>query len=129
FSPTGTLGWRLSEENFIKDNLTFIDDLKLTGTYASLKQDLDINAHYLYAGNFGNQEGLGGWFTWRDGASGGYTTMSGRGANLNLTFVNRDEVRVGFESSLFGNRLHLNANYFRSEERRVGKECRSRWAP
>jgi len=113
FSPTGTLGWRLSEENFIKDNLTFIDDLKLTGTYASLKQDLDINAHYLYAGNFGNQEGLGGWFTWRDGASGGYTTMSGRGANPNLTFVNRDEVRVGFESSLFGKRLHLNANYFK----------------
>ena len=25
--------------------------------------------------------------------------------------------------------MKLNRNYFRSEERRVGKECRSRWSP
>ncbi|MCA5004621.1 SusC/RagA family TonB-linked outer membrane protein [Sphingobacterium bovistauri] len=113
FSPTGTIGWRVNEENFIKDNVSFINDLKLTGSYASLKQDLDINGHYLYSGNFGNQDGLGGWFTWRDGASGGYTTMSGRGANHDLSFVTRDEIRAGFESSLFNNSLIISANYFK----------------
>ncbi len=31
-SPTATLGWRISEEDFFKDNVSFVDDLKLTAT-------------------------------------------------------------------------------------------------
>src|SRR3712207_7435184 len=38
---------------------------------------------------------------------------------------------TGFSGSYFGGGLVLDdfALYFRSEERRVGKECRSRWSP
>lgn len=121
-SPTVTLGWRLSEEKFLKNAAPFIDHLKLTASYASLNQDLDITGfrangttptdYYLYAGFYGNDGNLGGWYPWRDGASGGFTTLSGRGSNPNLSFVKRKEVRAGLEASLFKNLITLDANYF-----------------
>lgn len=119
FSPSATLGWRISEEGFFKDQISFIDDLKLTASYSSLKQDLDITDYYLYHENYGNStaEGaLGGWYQWRDGGStggGGATVLSGRGANPNLTFVERKEFRAGLDASLLNNSIQVNANYFR----------------
>ncbi len=119
FSPSATLGWRVSEEDFFKENVSFVDDLKLTASYSSLKQDLDISGYYLYRENYGNStaEGaLGAWYQWRDGGTtggGGATVLSGRGANPNLTFVERKEFRIGLDASLLNNRIQLNANYFR----------------
>ena len=89
FSPSVTLGWRLSKEKFMK-NVDFVDDLKVTASYANLHQDLDIASYYMYQGYFFYSPN-DGWFQWRDKAAGGPTS--------------------------------------RSEERRVGKECRSRWSP
>ena len=45
-----------------------------------------------------------------------------------------DEVRIGSNSVIvspvtIGNRVTTGAGLTRSEERRVGKECRSRWSP
>src|SRR5690606_34352779 len=94
-SPTATLGWRISEEDFFKNSLSFVDDLKLTATYSSIKQDLDITSgssdYYLYQGNWTHT----GWYQWRDGVAGGWTALSGRGGNPNLTFVERREFRAG----------------------------------
>ncbi|MEI6945653.1 SusC/RagA family TonB-linked outer membrane protein [Paraflavisolibacter sp. H34] len=121
-SPTLTMGWRISDEGFFKNNVSFVDNLHLSASYASLNQDLDITGfrpdgttptdYYLYAGFYGNNSSLGGWYPWRDGASGGFTTLSGRGDNPNLTFVQRNEVRAGLDASLFHRLLNLNANYF-----------------
>lgn len=112
-SPTATLGWRISEEDFFKNSLSFIDDLKLTATYSSVKQDLDITSsssdYYLYQGNWTHT----GWFQWRDGVAGGNTSLSGRGGNPNLTFVERKEFRAGLDATLLNRTLNLNVNYFR----------------
>ena len=116
-SPTATLGWRISEEDFFKNSVSFVEDLKFTASYAALKQDLDITSgetdYYLYSGNYGNNSMLGRWYQWRDGVAGGWTTLSGRGANPNLTFVERREIRAGLDASLFSRIVSLNANYFR----------------
>ena len=121
-SPSVTLGWRISDEGFFKNAVSFVDNLKITAAYTSLKQDLDITGtrpnssiptdYYLYAGTFGNDGNLGGYYQWRDGASGGFTTMSGRGSNPNLTFIQRNEVRAGLEASLFKSLITLDINYF-----------------
>lgn len=108
-SPTVSLGWRISEEDFFKNNISFINDLKLTATYGSIKQDMDINGYYLYQVNFDNK---GGWYQWRDGVAGGWTTGSKRGDNPNLTFVQRNELRFGLNASLLNNLITLDANYF-----------------
>ncbi len=116
FSPTATVGWRLSEERFFKDNVSFVDDLKFTASFASLKQDLDITSttdYYLYEGYYSNNSTLGRWYQWRDGVAGGWTVLSGRGSNPNLNFVERKEVRVGLDASLFQRLITVNANYFK----------------
>jgi len=39
FFPSYSLGWRISEEGFIKDNLDFIDNLKIRASYGNLGTD------------------------------------------------------------------------------------------
>jgi len=122
-SPAVTLGWRLSDEGFFKNNVSFVDNLKINASWASVNQDLDITGvkpntntptdYYLYQGYYGNSGDLSGWYQWRDGASGGSTTMSGQGANANLTFIKRQEYRVGLDASLFKGTITMDANYFK----------------
>ncbi|MBO9660624.1 MAG: SusC/RagA family TonB-linked outer membrane protein, partial [Chitinophagaceae bacterium] len=121
-SPTVTLGWRISQEDFFKDNVSFIDDLKLTGSYGVIKQDIDITGtkqngvatdYYLYSGYYGNNSVLGGWYQWRDAAAGGWVaTMSGQGENPNLNFIERKEYRAGMQASFLKNLINLEVNYF-----------------
>ncbi len=110
FSPSVTLGWRLSKEKFMK-NVDFVDDLKITASYANLHQDLDISSYYMYQGYFFYSPNEG-WFRWRDDAAGGPTSVSKRGSNPNLSFITRNEFRVGIDASLFNRLLKVNANYF-----------------
>lgn len=112
-SPTATLGWRISEEDFFKNKVHFVSDLKLTASYSSLKQDLDITSgsvdYYLYRVNWTTTN----WVQWQDGTSSGYYAQAANGANPNLTFVERKEFRAGLDASVFKNVLNLNINYFR----------------
>lgn len=112
FSPTLSLGWRLSEESFFKDNLSFFNNFKLATSYGSLHQDIDIANYYMYQGYFVND---GGWYQWRDGVAGGNTTGSRQGENLNLSFIKRNEFRIGLDAGLFDNLITLDANYFRQD--------------
>ena len=105
FSPSVTLGWRLSKEKFM-ESVGFVDDLKITASYAKLHQDLDISDYYMYFSY------KGGWFQWYDGTVGGNTTGSKRGDNPNLDFITREEVRAGIDATLFNRLLRINANYF-----------------
>jgi TonB-linked SusC/RagA family outer membrane protein len=113
FSPTLTLGWRISDEDFFKNHVSFVDNLKFTASFANLHQDLDIidgtTEYYMYQGYYDDR---GGWYQWRDNAAGGWTTASKRGSNPDLTFIQRKEFRAGIEASLLKNFITLNANYF-----------------
>jgi TonB-linked SusC/RagA family outer membrane protein len=120
-SPSVTVGWRISDESFFRDNISFVDNLKIAASYASVKQDLDITGvrpdgnptdYYLYESYFGNSGSLAGWYPWRDGVGGGFTTLSGRGGNPDLTFIKRNEFRAGLEASLLNRLITLDANYF-----------------
>ncbi len=112
FSPTVTLGWRLSDEEFLND-VSFIDNLKLTASYAKLNQDIDIqdgdDSYYLYQGYYSDNS----YFNWRDGTMGGAIgVLSKRGSNPDLDFVSREEIRVGLEGALLENKVLFDINYF-----------------
>ncbi len=111
FSPGVTLGWRIGQENFIRENVSWIDELKLTASAAKLHQDIDIDGWYLWKGYYA-YKGDGGWWTWHDGGAGGNTSMPKRADNYDLTFITREEIRVGLETRLFNDLLSLNANWF-----------------
>jgi TonB-linked SusC/RagA family outer membrane protein len=46
--PAGSLGWVLSEEKFMKDNLSFINFLKVRGSYGDTGNDRIGNNRFLY---------------------------------------------------------------------------------
>lgn len=110
FSPSATLAWRISNEDFFKDNVSWINDLKISASYAKLHQDLDIESYYMYKGYFSKTDGY--YPQWHDGTAGGWTPTSKRGDNMNLDFITREEVRVGIDVALFNNLFRVNANYF-----------------
>ncbi|MES2277252.1 MAG: SusC/RagA family TonB-linked outer membrane protein [Bacteroidota bacterium] len=122
FSPTVSVGWRISDEKFFKDNFSFVNDLKLKSSYSSVKQDLDITGTragtntatdvYLYQGYYSNNATLGGFYTWRDGLAGGRTTLSGQADNADLSFVQRNELTIGLDGSMFKNEVSFDVNYF-----------------
>ena len=108
-SPAVTLGWRISNESFFKDNVSFVNNLKLTASYGKLNQDIDISDYYLYKGYYAYNAG---WYQWKDNSAGGNTSGSQRGDNPNMGFIQREEFRVGLEGALLDNMVTFDANYF-----------------
>lgn len=108
FSPSIGAGWILSEENFLKQNHV-INYLKVKASYGIINTDDTFSAYRLYN------------TTYAIGANYAYNNLSGNGntvtqygviGNANLDFVKNKELNVGFESSLAGNRISVEANYF-----------------
>lgn len=107
FSPVGTIGWRLTEEDFMKD-VDWLNELKLTATYGSIKQDVDLD-FYMYQERFTS---TGTWWGWNEVANSLQTVQSTRGGNTELGFIKRNEFNVGLETAMFNNALKVNANFF-----------------
>jgi len=109
--PSVSLGWRLSEEKFVKDNVSWIDQLKfrasygVTGTdaienYASY--DLLYSANYIFGpGNGTETAGLG-----PDPAVLG---------NPALQWEQTNEFNLGLDLSVLNNRIGLIVDYYYSK--------------
>lgn len=109
FSPSVALGWRISNENWFKENVSFVDNLKLTAAYSCLNQDIDLDSWYMYQGSY---NASGGWYNYQDGSQGGAVPLSTRAENNDLTFVKRKEWRIGLEGSLLNHMITFDFNYF-----------------
>jgi TonB-linked SusC/RagA family outer membrane protein len=107
-SPSVTLGWRLTGEDFMKD-VKWVDDLRLTAGYTMLNQDLDLEEYYMYKSIF---TATGTWWGWSDANNSIQTSDSQRGGNEELTFIKRKEFTVGLNGSLFANKVKFAVNYF-----------------
>lgn len=117
FSPTLSVAWRLSEENFLADS-PVVDDLKLTASASNLHQDLDLRVkvddvykeYYLYDNIFTS---TGTWWAWSESFGNSMQAAdSQRSANEDLTFIKRKEFTVGMDASLWKGLLKVNANFF-----------------
>ncbi len=109
FSPTLGLGYIISEEDFMKD-VAFIDFLKLKASAGIIKSDQGIGGYYLYDATYADD----GTFTWADGLSSNKKKKVTQGANANMTFEERIDLNIGFESLLMKS-LWLEFNYFKSD--------------
>ena len=109
-SPSLTLGWRLSEEEFLKDS-PVVDDMMLSISGSILNQDIDLvvdgNEFYLYEGVWTQADGYG----WYDGSAGKYT-FSTKGQNDDLSFIKRKELSVNLRTSLWNKLVTADASFF-----------------
>ena len=107
-SPSVTLGWRLSEENFLK-NSSVVDDLVLSVSGSILNQDQDITEYYFHTSNWSQQYGWD-WFN----ANTVQFTASRRGANPDLTFLTRKEVSANLRASLWDRLITADVSFFKN---------------
>ena len=108
FSPTASLGWRISQEDWF-ENSEWLNDLKLTASYGILNQDIDIEKYYMYEDIFTS---TGAYWGWSETNNAMQSTESKRGGNPDLGFVARKEFNIGLNSTLFDGLIRLNANFF-----------------
>ncbi len=104
FFPAVSAGWRLSEENFIKDNLPFVDELKLRGSYGELGNDRVPAYQYLQAFQFGNNYVFGG----KDSPG----IYSSRLPNPDITWEVSKKMDFGLEASLWNRLLGAEVTIF-----------------
>ena len=101
FFPSVSAGWRLSEESFIKDNLNFIDNLKLRASYGESGRDVGDPFQYIPGYTIGNARG-----SIFDEVG---TLMAGSYppgvVNDNLSWVTSKISNIGLDFDLFGGKL------------------------
>ncbi|WP_162052241.1 SusC/RagA family TonB-linked outer membrane protein [Pontibacter pamirensis] len=118
--PAFSLGWRLSNESFIADNLSFISDLKLRAGWGRTgNQEIGNYATYaLYQANYGDDQ------TWAPSGGTAYdiggndtgTLPSGyvrtQTGNDRLRWESTTETNIGLDFGFLGQKIFGSAEYY-----------------
>lgn len=104
FFPGVSAGWRLSEENFIKDNLAFVNQLKVRFSYGEVGNDR-VNAYqYLQAYEFGDN------YVFGKGDAAGIRALTM--PNPGITWEVSKKTDVGLESALWNGLLGMDLTFW-----------------
>ncbi|WP_215239074.1 TonB-dependent receptor [Dyadobacter helix] len=105
FFPAFSLGWRLSEERFIKDNLRWIDNLKLRGSYGEVGALAGSAFQYMSTYSVAGP-------AYVIGGSAVQAIRERNEPNPNITWERAKKTDVGIEATLWKGLLNLEADYF-----------------
>ncbi|MEO8414721.1 MAG: TonB-dependent receptor [Ginsengibacter sp.] len=105
FFPGISLGWRVSEENFWKKSVNFINDLKIRGSWGQTGNDRI--APYQFAANYG----YNGTYTFNQ-TTVFNTSNQVRTPNPNITWEVANQSNIGFDAQMLDGRISLSADYF-----------------
>jgi len=111
--PSGSLAWRLSEENFMKD-ISWLDDLKVRASYGILGSQnnvSDVNSYGLF--------GSGLTSTYYDISGTGNSLQQGfartRIGNENTGWEKNIVINIGFDVVLLDNALDFSLEYYKKK--------------
>ena len=101
FFPSASVGWRISEEPFIKDNLTFINNLKLRASYGKSGMDAGSAFAYVYGYSKGSLNTLFG-----SSQTSSTTAFVAPGVVTDqLSWIKSEIMNVGFDAELWNGKL------------------------
>ncbi|MDD2436134.1 MAG: TonB-dependent receptor [Massilibacteroides sp.] len=111
--PAASIGWRISEEGFIKNNLDFINNLKIRASWG--KMGNDRIAPYQYLATYTLTEGamIGNPPTRLKGFYEGVTP------NTNITWERIYSKNIGLEGSLWDSHLSFDFNFFHAKRKGI----------
>src|SRR5699024_6033131 len=105
FFPSFSAGWRISEESFIKDNVAWLNNLKIRGSYGEVGALAGLPFQYLSSyGVFGPAYAFDG-----QGVQG---VRERSEANVNITWERARKSNVGLEATLWQGLLKFEGDYF-----------------
>lgn len=107
FYPMGSVGWVLSEEGFMKNNISMISNLKVRASYGQMGQPTGGAFQYVPGFTFGS----GGVYQFQpDVETVGISAP--RPSNENLTWAVATTFDIGFDIGLWTNKLTIMADYY-----------------
>lgn len=110
FFPSASAAWRISEENFFKNNVRFVDYLKIRTSVGLLGNDAIVRADNAISGWQWQQS-----YNLLDGAYfGGLSSGLAAGVlpNPDITWEKSMSYNGGFDALLLKNKLSLNTDFF-----------------
>lgn len=108
YFPAAAFGWRLSEEGFVKNNLVWVDNLKLRVSYGSVGND-GISAN-LWKMNW-QSDGLVGWSI-NESQQPSYSPASTTIANPDLMWETTITRNLGLDFGFFKNKIYGSAEVY-----------------
>lgn len=114
FFPAVSLGWRISEEPFFKENISFVDNLKIRGSYGKIGDESNSDFkgfEYLTGYKYPS-----GSYVLGEGVSNGLEDWGL--PNMLLTWHESTTANIGFETHVLDGLFGLEFDYF--ERRRSG---------
>ncbi len=116
FFPSVSAGWRVSEEAFIRDNLPFISELKIRGSYGKSGYDAGNAFEYIagYTAQSNSSSMTDRSYVFEDGQA--TTGMVPPGVvNDNLSWVTSTTSNIGIDLSLWDGKLGIVVDLFQRE--------------
>lgn len=112
FFPVVSGGWRISEENFMKDNLTWLDNLKFRASYGKVGENAGNPFQYIAGYTVGGNTG----YEFSDGS---YTSGISSPAIINrdLTWFTATIADIGLDASFFKNRLNIEFDVYQRDRK------------
>lgn len=104
FFPGVSVGWRLSEENFIREALPFVNELKLRASYGELGNNRVGAFNYLQSYFIGQNYVFG-----TTDAPGIYSSLL---ANPDITWERAKKTDFGLEANLWNGKLGIDFTYW-----------------
>jgi len=120
FFPGISAGWVVSEESFFKNNVNFINRLKIRGSVGKTGNDRiqlgpnggPLEFQYLSTFGYGNIIGSPYLPFVTNGSIENQTLYETRLPNPNITWEVANQANIGFEASLLKNKLSVEFDYF-----------------
>jgi TonB-linked SusC/RagA family outer membrane protein len=109
YFPAFSLGWRISDERFFKDNVNFVSNMKLTGGWGQLGNQNVDDFQYLSIITRNRQYTFGGT---------PYTGIwNSRLANPDITWEKAEMTNISMEAGFFQNKLNAVITWFNKKTR------------
>ena len=104
FFPSGSLGWRISEEPFFKPLSRYVDNLKLRASFGSLGNQ-NVSSYYTYMRLISISD-FGG-YSFGEGSSMAKYANLGAPVSSDLTWETAQQWDFGFDLTMLKNRLNI----------------------
>ncbi len=111
FFPGVSVGWRLSEEDFFQNNVSFVNQLKLRASYSEVGNNRISAWNYLQSFSIGSNYVFG-----TADAPGIFSSLI---ANPNVTWERAKKADVGLEAQLWNGKLGIDFTYWTQKRNNI----------
>jgi len=117
FFPSASLAWRISQESFFKDNVSWVNELKLRGGYGSTGNLVNVGnaqiAPFLYTPTYTNSGGYMYGNTYYINIAAGPTPVP------EITWATNYETNLGLDFAVMNSRLSGSFDIFRKKKKNI----------